>query len=520
MTLHPSSSLALAAALLLTPLGTIANPSPAEPEWPAWRGDGTGLSTEKLPSLTWGPGEHVKWSTKVPGYGWSSPVVGHGRIYLTTAITDDQRPPQRKGPGGGEPPLEKTIRWELHAYDAATGHPLWTHLANEAKPQFGNHISNTFASETPVTDGERVVAWFGMAGVAVCCDASGRELWTRDLGAHKTFANWGTSSSPALDDGRVFIQCDNEERSYLAALDLRTGKDLWRIDRRERSTWSTPIIWRNTKRTELVCMGSDYIRGYDPATGRELWRLPSERHLDPSPTLPNTASPASSGTSTGAPPPPPSTRRSPAGNGPRGGPPAGGAGGPPPRGGGPGGPGNSRAPGGGGGGKSASGGCKASPVASRDLLFVGMSGKTHDTELGPMWAIEPGASGELSLGHGVAWFRSDAGPHFTSAVVHEGRLYVFPPHDRGVLSCFDARTGATLYTEPLPGAAGFKASPCVVDGRILCSDESGTTYVVEAGPKFRLLARNPLEEMIWASPAITRGSLFLRTTDHLFSITP
>ena len=143
-----------------------------------------------------------------------------------------------------------------------------------------------------------------------------------------------------------------------------------------------------------------------------------------------------------------------------------------------------------------------------------------------MWEIRAGATGDISLRPGetsnahVAWFRTDAGPHFTSALLHEGRLYIFPPHERGVLSCVDAKTGATLYAEPLPGAAAFKASPCLSGGRIYCTDEKGTTYVVEAGPKFKLLGRNALDEMTWSSPALSDGALFLRTVGHLFCIGP
>lgn len=456
----------------------------ASADWSAWRGDGTGVSPERGVPLQWSVTENIRWSAPVPGYGWSSPVVAGDRVFVTTAIAEEQRAPSRRGPGGGEPAPDKVFRWEVHCFDRATGRTLWKQVAAEHKPEVGNHISNTFASETPVTDGERVVAYFGMAGVVVCYDLAGKPARGRHLGAFKTFANWGSSSSPACDGERVFLQCDNEGKSFLVALDKKTGKDVWRIARQERSTWSTPIMWRNAQRTELVCMGSDYIRGYDPANGRELWRLASEKHLTAAGESPGTSS------SPGAKP------------GER----ARGSGGPP------------------GGGKAAAGGCKASPVASRDLLYVGMSSKSLGTELGPMWAVKAGASGDISLkpgetsNAGVAWFRDDAGPHFTSALVHEDRLYIFPPHDRGVLSCFDAKTGAPIYAEALNGAGGFKASPCVIEGKIFCTDEGGTTFVVEAGPKFKLLGKNAIGEMSWASPAIAGDAIYLRTTDHLFCI--
>jgi outer membrane protein assembly factor BamB len=500
--LIPSICLFLSVSLGVAELPPRTNTPVGTNTWTAWRGDGTGVSPEKNLPLTWSATEHVRWSAKVPGYGWSSPVVAAGRIFVTTAICDQQTAPAPRGPGGGEPAPDVVFRWEVHCFDAATGHPLWKQLAAEHKPTTGTHISNTYASETPVTDGERVYAYFGMVGV-YCYDINGKLLWTRDLGAFKTFANWGSSSSPAFDGERLFILCDNEEKSFLVALDKKTGKDVWRIARPERSTWSTPILWHNSQRTELVCMGSDYIRAYDPATGREIWRLASEKHLAPAAG----ASDGAAGNSAGPPGPPPSR-----------GPSTGGTAGPPSRPGG-GGPGGS-----GGGGKAASGGCKASPVAGGDLLYVGMSSKSHGTELGPMWAVKAGANGDISLHNGetsnagVAWFRDDAGPHFTSALVQDGRLYVFPPHDRGVLSCFDAKTGQTIYAEPLQGAAGFKSSPCFADGKIYCTDERGTTFVIESGPKFKVLAKNAVNEMSWASSAIASGAIFVRTTEHLLCI--
>src|SRR5205823_1160812 len=144
--------------------------------------------------------------------------------------------------GGGEPPPDVVYRFEVHCLDAATGTTLWHQQAAERKPPIGTHLSNTFATETPVTDGERVYAYFGMIGV-YCYDMSGQPLWNVDLGAYRMQGNWGTSSSPVLDGNRLFLQCDNMEKSFLVALDAKTGKELWRVRRSEGSTWSTPVVW-------------------------------------------------------------------------------------------------------------------------------------------------------------------------------------------------------------------------------------------------------------------------------------
>src|SRR5207249_5706394 len=139
-----------------------------------------------------------------------------------------QSPPARRGPGGGpDKPPDEVYRYAVHCLDAATGATLWRQIAAERKPTIPTHISNTYASETPVTDGERVYVYFGMVGV-FCYDLAGQRLWSKDLGSYRMFGRWGTSSSPALDGNRLFVQCDNDERSFLVALDTKTGEELWR----------------------------------------------------------------------------------------------------------------------------------------------------------------------------------------------------------------------------------------------------------------------------------------------------
>jgi outer membrane protein assembly factor BamB len=466
-------------------------------DWPGWRGDGTGVAVGKSFPMEWSASRNIRWKSEVPGFGWSCPVVANGRVFVTAADFTEQKAPVAKGPPSGVAAPEAVIRRVVLCYDAATGKMLWEQTAAERKPGHGNHPSNTWATETPVTDGERVYAYFGNVGI-FCYDFTGKPAWSRDLGDYKTFGNWGTSASPALDDGRIFIVCDNEEQSFVVALDAKTGRELWRERRDERSTWSTPIVWRNTQRTELVVMGSRYIRGYDPATGRELWRLASENSMvgrggggPPPPggrTRPPGAAESASQDSKSTPPSPVGRGRS------------------------------------GGGGKGGSGGCKASPVAGPEMLYCGMSTKKSSGDLGPMWAVRAGALGDISLRDGqtsnkdVAWFRDNAGSHFTSPLLWKGLLYCFPAHAGEPLSCFDAKTGATIYQEPLPGHRGFMASPVAGEGGILCTDLAGTSYLVETGKQFKILARNELAELTESSPALSDGAIFLRTVRHLYCI--
>ncbi len=172
--------------------------------------------------------------------------------------------------GTDQVPPKESYRWKVMCLNAATGETIWEQTAREGRPTIKIHPSNTYASETPVTDGERVIAYFGMTGV-YCYDLAGNSNWKKDLGTYPTQYGWGTGSSPLLFGDRVYIQCDNDKASFLVALEKETGDELWRVERDEKSNWSTPYIWKNKVRTELVTAGGNQVRSYDPATGDLLW---------------------------------------------------------------------------------------------------------------------------------------------------------------------------------------------------------------------------------------------------------
>jgi outer membrane protein assembly factor BamB len=450
-------------------------------DWPQFRGSTTGVVNDAVGPVAWTREKHTAWTAVVPGYGWSSPIVWGDKVFVTSASSDTARMPKLKGPGGGESaPPEQIFRWQIHCLDANDGRLLWTQVAATHRPPIATHISNTYASETPVTDGTYVYAYFGMVGV-YCFDYSGKQVWGRDLGSYRMFGNWGTSSSPTQDDKHLFIQCDNEERSFVVALDKATGAIAWRVDRPEKSTWGSPVLWRNKLHNELVLMGARRIRSYNPDTGAVLWELATQQGAG--------GERAAGG--------------GPANRGGTGGP---GGGGP-----------------GGGGARSAAGGCKSTPVATPDMIYLGMAPKVTGQQLGPMWAVKAGAAGDISLKAGetsnanVAWYRPDAGPHFASAVVYDRLLYLVPPHD-GVLRCFDATTGADVYQERLPGAGDFKASMWAANGQVFAIDERGSEYVVHAGKEFSLVAQNALNESCWSTPAPAGNSIFFRSVERLICI--
>jgi outer membrane protein assembly factor BamB len=250
---------------------------PRAEDWSQFRGPGSlGVSAEKHLPSEWGLDKNVRWKTKIPGTGWSSPIVWGDRIFVTTAVAAKEAKPKSftesyGGANVGKLP-DDVYRWEVLCLERATGKILWKQTAAEGKPAIPIHPSNSYASETPVTDGERVYAYFGTKGL-FCYDVTGQLLWSKDLGAYKMMMGWGTGSSPALEGDRLFVQCDNEEKSFLVALEKRSGKELWRVDRDEKSSWGTPVVWRNKVRTELVAGGGKKVRSYDPATGKLLWEL-------------------------------------------------------------------------------------------------------------------------------------------------------------------------------------------------------------------------------------------------------
>jgi len=228
--------------------------------WYQFRGpQGNGISSDASVPESWSPSAGVRWKTSIPGEGWAAPVVVGGKVILCTAVSEG-----RKDPGS-------THRWQVICLDEKTGEVLWTQTAKEAKPSLRTHRDNTYATETPVTDGERVIAYFGMTGL-YCYDLDGKPLWSKDLGSFPMRNDWGTSSSPVIADGSVILQIDNEQASFIVALDAETGEERWRRQRQESSNWGSPVVWTNSLRSEVITSGKT-IRSYDPASGDLLWEL-------------------------------------------------------------------------------------------------------------------------------------------------------------------------------------------------------------------------------------------------------
>lgn len=277
----------------------------AEPEWPGFRGplSNPAANSSTLPD-TWSKTSNVEWSAEISGLGWSSPIVTGKHVFVTSVTTDGKAKQPQKGSTYSndyiaeltkqgfkdkelleklnardfEFPSEVSLHYFLYSIDLASGKVNWKREFHTGKPPGGRHRKNSFASETPVTDGKRVYVYITHLGL-FAYDLNGNKVWSTTLESFPTILDFGTASSPALVNDLLVICNDNEKQQFIAAFDKNTGKQVWRTNRTihvqgsDRQTgWSTPYIWKNPERTEIVTIGPGLAISYD-LEGKELWRL-------------------------------------------------------------------------------------------------------------------------------------------------------------------------------------------------------------------------------------------------------
>lgn len=242
-------------------------PNAANADWPQFRGANSNgvYEADDLP-LTWSETDNVAWKTTIPGRGWSSPIIVGDRVFLTTMTRAEGRPEQAK-PGlylGGDRPRVDSVEhtWSVICLSLLDGSEVWRKALHSAVPPTSRHIKNSYASETPVSDGERLYVLFGDIGL-FCLTLDGEPLWMKEVTPRKTRSDWGPAASPVVHEDRVYMIYDNEEESFLAAYDKRSGDTIWTVPRDEKSNWSTPFIWTNSLRTEIVTAGSGRNLVYD-----------------------------------------------------------------------------------------------------------------------------------------------------------------------------------------------------------------------------------------------------------------
>jgi outer membrane protein assembly factor BamB len=248
-------------------------------DWPWWRGPANdGMARGDAP-LHWSDTEHIKWKAEIPGRGHSSPVIWGDRIFVTTAVPTSAVPPKaapagRGGPGGDSGP-QAEHKLMLLALDRKTGKLLWQQVAKVATPHEGYHPTyGSFASNSPVTDGKHVVAFFGSRGV-YCYDLDGKKIWEKDFGIQlKMRLTFGEGAWPVIEGSKLLLLFDHEGDSFLVALDVATGKELWRTPRSDGSTnWSGPVVITYEGKKQVVVSATKKVHSYDLETGKPIWEV-------------------------------------------------------------------------------------------------------------------------------------------------------------------------------------------------------------------------------------------------------
>ena len=439
--------------------------------WPAWRGtNGTGAApVGARPPIKWSEQENMKWKTKIPGTGHSTPIIWQDRIFLLTAIetaeagaaavsapvrTEPADRPQggapkggkrggfrgKGGPGGGGPfggggAPTKVHEFAVVAVDRNTGKIAWQKTAKREMPHEGHHPTNTFASASPLTDGEHLYVPFGSRGY-YCYDFQGNLKWQKDLGDMRTKMSFGEGSSPALAGDLLIINWDHEAGSYLIALNKKTGDEVWRTARDDSTSWSTPLIVAHEGRLQAIVPASKMTRSYDVKTGQLIWEA-SGLGANVIPTA----------------------------------------------------------------------------VTGNGVVYV-TSGYTRPA----IQAIKLSARGDVSEKNDIVWSIRQNGPYVASPVLSGDRLYVTKER-RGQLSCLDARTGEFHFKDKeLPGIRDIYASPLLANGHLYIAGRDGTVVVVKDAPTFEVVATNRLGEGVDASPVALDNQLFLRGREHLFCL--
>ncbi len=252
-------------------LGQAVNPLA---QWGQWRGPlATGAAPKADPPVEWSEMKNIRWKTKLPGLGHSSPVVWGSLVFVTTAeMTGAKKPFTGVTPDGAHNNMNPLFdhQFAVMAIDRQTGAVVWRRTVATRQPHESTHESATWASNSPVTDGEHVLSFFGSNGL-YCLDTGGRLLWSRDLGDMQVKHGHGEGASPLLHGETVVVNWDHEGASVIVALAKRTGEELWRQPRDEVTSWATPIVVTHDGHAQVVVSGTRRVRGYDLKTGAVIW---------------------------------------------------------------------------------------------------------------------------------------------------------------------------------------------------------------------------------------------------------
>lgn len=248
--------------------------SPAMQQWAQWRGPmGTGESPDAKPPTRWSETENVRWKTKLPGLGHSTPVVWDQTIVLTTAVPfGDKFPPIADNAPGSHDNLKvsQKSKFVVIAIDRSNGKIKWEQVLHEAIPHEGAHVSASLASGSPIIDDQHIIAYFGTYGV-YCLDHNGKVVWQKSLGKMNSKHAHGEGASPTMFENTLIVNWDHEGKSFIVALNKNTGEEIWRVDRNEVTSWSSPIVYAHNGQPQVIVAGTSAVRSYDLKSGAVLW---------------------------------------------------------------------------------------------------------------------------------------------------------------------------------------------------------------------------------------------------------
>lgn len=268
----PLNAIVVAVALFGSALSAIA--ADTQGNWPQWRGPlATGVAVDADPPLTWSVDKNIRWKSTLPGKGHSTPIVWGDRLFLTTAVPyGDALPPRHSTAPGTHDGVPVTHRHEfvVLAVNRSDGKLLWQKSVHKKLPHEGGHYTGSLASNSPVTDGQHVWAFFGSHGLH-CLSVAGEIVWAKELGVMQTKHGHGESASPVLHGDTLVVNWDHDGQSFVVALDKRTGQQRWRVDRDEETSWASPIVYEHAGQPQLIVSGTNRVRGYELATGRVIW---------------------------------------------------------------------------------------------------------------------------------------------------------------------------------------------------------------------------------------------------------
>jgi outer membrane protein assembly factor BamB len=446
-------------------------------DWPQFRGpncSGLPASDAPLPGEI-GPTANVIWKTALPP-GHSSPVVVGDRIYLTAV---------------------RQKRLLTLGLDRKTGKVLWEAEASARKLEQVHQIGSR-AQSTPAADDQRVVSFFGSAGL-FCYDRDGKPLWHKAMGPFNN--NFGAASSPVIAGDWVLLCQDHDQHSFLVALDKCSGKTIWKTDRSEfLRGFCTPVIWEVSGRKQVVVAGTLRVVGYDLETGKEVWTVRGiARTICATPVIGDDGRLFLSGWAAGGDPgaaievePFDSVIKRLDKNG---------------------------------NGKLEASELTSGPIAERfpqvDFNGDGSITRAEYERFRELFqkgrncvlAIRPGGSGDVTASH-VAWTNTRQVPFCASPLYHGGLVYTVKTG--GLFACLDAGTGKSHKFARLPDGGDYYSSPVAGDGKIFVLNQRGSLTVIRAGRNWQVLSRTDFGADVFATPAIADGRIYLRTAGHLY----